>query len=200
MMKDYLESYMDSLKSDLEVYKKKMLPKAKGLFGYVYALCDIIELEEQISIEKDRITERQWKPDDNICKTIDEWLRCDKDHSWIQCCECKRLFDNIWVIHEELRSGQAICTGCVRNHYNNKDPGIYPRETGMGIVSNEFLQFTEWSDFFKYSGYCDTWFISEYQGKLYMTEDTEYRTQRYTLIATEKMIQDFDKVIQNGGE
>lgn len=134
-----------------------------------------------------------------------DWILNHKKGDLLRCNECGMMTDTVFAFWKVGDTDRCICHNCVNRHYKNRDTGIYPVEKGMGMVSSTMLLFDDWSVFFD-SG-CHRkyrWKIVEYRnGRLWMQEidkDDGWSTLRYELIATEKMIQDFDKVIQSGGE
>lgn len=131
-----------------------------------------------------------------------DWILNHKKGDLLRCNECGMMTDTVFAFWEDGDTDKCICRGCVNRHYKNGDTGIYPIETGMGIVSSTMLLFDDWSVFFDSGNHRERhWQIEEYNHSLWMKEIKDgWSTRRYKLIATEKMIEDFDKVIQNGGE
>lgn len=134
-----------------------------------------------------------------IYTSINDWVLKQKKGDLLRCHECGKMTDTIFAFWEDGRNDMAICHRCVRLHYEHGDTGIYPVETGMGIVSSTMLLFDDWSEFFDLGDHRERhWQIEEYDQRLWMKEINKggWSTRRYQLIATEKMLQDFKKIHQ----
>lgn len=136
-----------------------------------------------------------------IYTTFKDWILNHKKGDLLRCNECGMMTDTVFAFWEVGDTDKCICHRCVDRHYKKGDTGIYPVETGMGIVSSTMLLFDDWSVFFDSENHRERhWQIEEYNYKLWMKEITdEYSIYRYKLIATDKMMQDFEKVIQAEG-
>lgn len=152
-------------------------------------------IEEYYEIQ-DRFIEKYGYPCD-----VENWDELTKDIGCI-CCECGATHRRLEPFRTRAKDGKAICTGCIQNHMKKGDLGAYPRETSMGIISDLFLLFEDWDDFFEYIGKKDDIALRGYEyaltiyddGKKYITETgntNNIDVNRYYLIATEKMLEEF---------
>lgn len=114
------------------------------------------------------------------------------------CHECGYVVDTCQCFWTDERNGKSICMDCTEKHYRSGDPGIYPVERPLGIVSSSMLLFTDWSEFFKMGAHSKhKWEIVRYDRRLWMREIYDGHTiDRYRLIATEEMIEEFDRIQQ----
>lgn len=136
-----------------------------------------------------------------IYTTFKDWILNHKKGDLLRCNECGMMTDTVFAFWEIGDTDKCICHRCVDRHYKNGDTGIYPVETGMGMVSSTMLLFDDWSVFFDSGNHRERqWQIEEYNNRLWMKEVHKdgWSTLRYQLIATEEMIHDFESIVQEG--
>ena len=120
----------------------------------------------------------------------------DSDNCELICCECGFHTNTVFVFWEERRSGKAICTSCVNRHAENRDAGLYPVETGQGIINSDLFLFKKWSEFLEVYGY-EKWEIY-FNGSTYelrrFSDKLGYAIRNGMLILTDEMIEEFNQI------
>lgn len=131
-----------------------------------------------------------------IYDNFKDYLNDNSHNCELICCECGFHTNTVFVFWKEKRSGKTICTSCVNRHAKNRDAGLYPVETGQGIINSDLFLFKKWSEFLEVYGY-KKWEIhfngSTYELR-YFSDKLGYAIRDGMLILTDEMIEEFNQI------
>lgn len=127
-----------------------------------------------------------------------DFLNSKEKEKEMICMECSYMDDSVWSFREDDRSGRTICYDCVNKHWKNRDTGLYPLESGQGVIFDSIFLFSEWGDFFEkykeYGGKRD-WFLSDRDDcKCICRIKGEYSLPFALAILSESMIEEFHRI------
>ena len=131
-----------------------------------------------------------------IYDNIKDYLNDNSHNCELICCECGFHTNTVFAFWEERRSGKTICTSCVNRHAENKDAGLYPVETGQGIINSDLFLFKKWSEFLEVYGYkkWEIYFNGSTYELRYFSDKLGYAIRDGMLILTDEMIEEFNRI------
>ena len=120
--------------------------------------------------------------------------RYSEDNGLI-CCECAYHSNETYDFWTEKKSMKAICRACVGKHMKNRDTGLYPVESGQGMLNDELFLFKNWSEFLEIYGYKKWEIYFNGNTSILLKEHwRDYLLTRGLLIVTDEMIEEFNQL------